>query len=250
MMTGFTEFLDPDTVFTTPEHGTDEETGTPMKDLTTVNGFKVVERQPARVAVDDPAVGHLQGAVAGAAIRTVDEVLLENEQVIFQCVHPAAPDCDYTGASPRSVTAHQRSHGGKAVASKAAREVAAAQAEAEAAKAELAARIQRRSDGSKKGAQTRMATKAHAPQEIGGRSGEHGPGRTIVGDTDLARAAQRVITAFNAMQTCADEFQKVLIGYMRMAQTASEAPAIDPQILAKAQQYDVLKAAMNGLSSI
>jgi hypothetical protein len=222
-----------------------------MKDLTHIDGVEVISRQKAVVAADDSAVGNLPGVFPGQVMKTVDEVLLIDERTVYQCTHHADDDCTYSAPSVRSVTAHQRVHGGKAVAKRAQATIDAALAEAAQAKAELEARKQRRSEGSKQGAITRKNNLVAAPPEIGGKNTTSQSGNAnVVGNEDLAKAAQNVIVAFNAMQTCADEFQRVLIGYMRMAQTASEAPSIDPQILAKAHQYDAMKAAMKAMNDL
>ena len=217
-----------------------------MKDLTKIDGVDVIERQEVIVPDDDPAVIALR-MKPGTKITTVHQVLLADERVIMQCMHPLGPDCEYTAATLRSVTAHQRTHGAKAMSKRADAAIAEATARATAAETELAERKQRRSDGSKQAAITRRQ-KVHAPTEIGS-SKTNQAHREPIGDVDIAKAAQNVITAFNAMQTCADEFQKVLIGYMRLAQTASETPAIDPQIIAKASEYDKLQAAFKLLNS-
>ena len=223
-----------------------------MKDLTHVDGVEVIERQKAIVQIDDPSVASLH-MKPGVAMKTVDQVLLADERIIYQCTHHADPDCTFSADKIRSVTAHQRTHGGKATANRASKELAVVQARADALETELTLRKQRQSLGGKKAAVTRASRRgnahAMAPSEIGGRGSPERSASTV-GDIDLATQAQRVIAAFNAMQDGIDEFQKVFIGYMRAAQSASTPPVIDPQILAKAQQYDAMKAAMKAMQDL
>lgn len=211
-----------------------------MRDLTQVNGVKVEARERAKYTEDSRPSPLVK---PGTEVPSVDEVLLADGTVIFQCVHPSSDDCVYTNTNLRSVTAHQVAHGKRRIE----REAREATQRAAAAEAELNERKQRRSEGSRKGHLTRVATRttpASVPVEVGGRGGVKVNGKeasSAIGDAELAKQAQRVITAWNALQECTNEFQNVFIGYMRMAQTASVPPAIDPQILAKAKQYDELK---------
>lgn len=206
-----------------------------MKDLTKVGNIEVITREKAKITPEMTIPGPV-----GSVIRTVDIVLLADETTVFQCVHPDGGDCVYTADNVNSITAHQRAHGPKAIAKAAQARAKEATAELETVREKQAKTFQNRSAGAKKAHVTRQARRAAAPRptEIGGRSGKTD---AAVGDEDLAKAAQRVITAWNALQECTNEFQNVFIGYMRMAQTASVPPAIDPQILAKARQYDELK---------
>jgi hypothetical protein len=220
-----------------------------MKDLTRVNGVKVEARERAKYTAENRPN---EQVMIGAEVPTVDEVLLEDGTVLYQCVHPKAGDCEYVHINMRSVTAHQTAHGIRND-----RRVAkAAIARAEAAEAELAARIERRSSGSRQAAMTRKQKRelTPVPTEVGGRtgrdSGKGNPTSSAIGDQELAKAAQRVITAWNALQECTNTFQDVFIGYMRMAQTATMEQRVDPQILAKAQQYDVLQAALKGINTV
>jgi hypothetical protein len=103
-----------------------------MKDLSKIGDVEVVARAKARITGDDPSAQSIPNMV-GKEVATVDEVMLSNETIVFQCVHPNDPDCLYIASTVRSVTAHQRSHGDKTIAKK-------ALARAEAAEAEIAQR--------------------------------------------------------------------------------------------------------------
>lgn len=213
-----------------------------MKDLTKIRvndvDITIIARQRARYTADNRP--NLMVS-PGTEVPTADEILLGDGTVLYQCMHPGNEDCAFTHPNLRSVTAHQTAHGKRRVE----REAREAAARAEAAERELAERIERRSNGSKQAAQTRRQKREggaphieNVPLEIAG-AGPKGRGKPI-GDEELAKMGQRVIAAYNAMQDAADEFQKVLIGYLRAAQAASECQpaAIDPDILAKAEKWD------------
>jgi len=168
-------------------------------------------------------------------LKTVDAILLADGTVLFQCMHPDGPSCTYIAETPLSVLSHQRSHRTKPTTRELTKEL-------NAVTAELEDRKQRASDRATKAAATR-ATRTSAPIEIGRSNVNDGKGKgnggaKPIGDIELAKAAQRVITSFNALRDAEDEFQNVLIGYMRMAQTATEVPQIDPAIVAKAKKWD------------
>jgi len=190
-----------------------------MKDLTQVNGLKVESRESA--TMDAPG-----GDGSKLVVKSVDVLLLEDGRIIYQCVHKNDANCEYTAENVKSVTAHQRKHGDAKIARE-------ALATAAALERELAERVARRSEGSKRGALTRRkAGTVATPAEVSQTRGLH------IGDEELAKMGQKVITAYNALRTAEDEFQNVLIGYMRAAQVATERPAFDPVIAAKAKKWD------------
>jgi len=216
--------------------------------MTHVDGVEIVARQKA--------VGAPGSVGEGAEIQSVEQLLLADDRIVFHCVHKNAVNCEYTNAVMGGVMSHQRSHSDRMMAKRANEkvdELAAQLAEVEAEKARKKANY---SAGAKKGQETRKTRQLQTPSEVGGVGNGHRvtrgePSKSVVGDDDLAKQAQRVIIAFNAMQDATDEFQKVFIGYMRQAQICSERPeaVIDPQILAKARQYDIIQAALKGTAS-
>lgn len=202
-----------------------------MKDLTKINDVMVIAREKATMPVpNDPT--------RVAMIDTVDQVLLADENIVYQCVHKNDLDCTYTAQSVRSVTAHQRSHGDRIIARQ-------ALARAAAAETELAERIQRRSNGSRKGAETRKHATVAVPTEAGGRGGKiDNATSSAIGNKELAKMAQNVITAWNALREAEDNFQNVMIGYMRAAQVATDVKetTIDPKILTAAKNWNDLQS--------
>lgn len=200
-------------------------------DLTQVNGVKVIARQKARCTPQNAP----SPQAIGKEIKTVDELLLEDETIVFHCVHPNASDCVYVAGTAHSVTAHQRMHSDAALRKKADAKLAAL----ESRQAKIFAN---RSNGARKGAQTKRIKRTQAPLEIGrGGSGE----RSTVfptGDTELARQARHVVAAYNAMVTAQTEFDRLFVGYMRAAQTATERTAMNPLIIDKAKKWDEMQA--------
>ena len=193
-----------------------------MRDLTQVDGVTVVERTKAKMQ----GVG-LSGA-NGAEISTVDEVLLEDERVVYQCVHPDDEDCVFHAPSVRSVTAHQRSHGRSALR----RQLSQRDAELTEMKTKATQIRENRRRGAERAAQTKKAKRLALPAEVGN------PGKPEDTLSDLETASRRVVTAFNAMQESMDEFQRVFLGYMRLAATSATPTTPDPELVAKAQKWD------------
>lgn len=70
----------------------------------------------------------------------------------------------------------------------------------------------------------------HLPSEVGSSKREP--------RTDLEVASRHVVTAFNAMQDAINEFQRVFLGYMRLAATSAVPTAPDPELVAKAEKWD------------
>lgn len=77
-------------------------------------------------------------------LKTVDMLLLSNDQVVYQCVHPGAlVKCVFIADAVQSVTAHQRSHSAKTVAKKAAAQLAEVAAKEQAEFSRRSAGMQR-----------------------------------------------------------------------------------------------------------
>jgi len=213
--------------------------------LTHVNGVEIVERQKA--------IGATGTVGEGAQIQSVDELLLADGTTMFHCVHKNAVDCEYVNPVMGGVMSHQRSHSDRMVAKRALADAAAKQAELDEINAKKAAEFERRSAGMRNAHANRKARQLQTPSEAGGAgTGKHvskiaAPSKSVIGDADLAKKAQQVIIAYNALQDAHDQFQNVFLGYMRAAQVASEKPTIDPQIVAKAAQYDIIQGALKGI---
>lgn len=215
--------------------------------MTHVNGVEIVARQKA--------TSHAGSFGRGAEMDSIEQLLLADDTTVFHCVHKNAKDCDYVNLVMGGVMSHQRTHSDRMEAKRAkeqAAELAAQLAEIEAKEAQKRANY---SAGAKKGIETRRAKQLQTPSEVGGagngaRSGAKigEPSKSAIGDNELAKKAQQVIIAYNALQDAHDQFQNVFLGYMRAAQSASAAPAVDPQILAKARQYDIIQNALKGSS--
>jgi hypothetical protein len=211
--------------------------------LTHIEGVEIIERQPATA---------MAGSIAeGATISAVEQLLLADGRTVFHCIHKNAVDCEYINTVLGGVTSHQRTHSDRMEAKRAtakAEELAAQLAEIE---AEKRRKRENYRQGAIKGQETRRAKQAQAPSEVGGvGNGTAKPGtvsKSVIGDADLAKKAQQVIIAYNALQDAHDQFQNTFLGYMRAAQVVTDKPAIDPQIVAKAAQYDIIQSALKGI---
>lgn len=216
--------------------------------LTHVDGKAIIERQPARF---DPTKAQKMNVPDTAIMSSVEELLLDDGSTVFHCKHKNMPECEYTNPSINAVTSHQRTHSDRMMAKRALEEKTAAEAAAAAVQAELDARIQRKRDGAIQANKTRKERAANGEPHPHARGGRKTPTIPQVGDADLAKKAQQVIIAYNALQDAHDQFQNVFLGYMRAAQDATNRPepVIDPQIVAKAAQYDLIQNALKGLNN-
>lgn len=211
----------------------------------TIDGveFEIVAREKAVV---DESVSHLTRA-QGAVMSSVDRILLSDERVLFQCVHRVDPNCGYTSDNVRSVTAHQRVHGGKAVQAKADAAIAEANARAAALEEELKERKRRQSEGGKRAAETRIArqqAEANGTATTPTPKAKPNADEVAAANKELELAVTRVILTANAVDDAVEAHREAVLHLVKVVKNT---PVIDPQILAKAQQYDVLKAALHGL---
>lgn len=184
------------------------------KGIDTLNGQKVIERQPAK----------LWNTVkqADVELSTVNEVLLENENVMFECNHPNGTGCDYTSENVRSVLAHQRAHGAQMLLKK--------------AQQELEERRARQVAGGKKAAATRAANKANGQNGV-----------TVVPEVETV-TDESIGVSLDAIEAVAETLEKNIadldaavlqlridIKRLKLQKT------VDPELLEKAQKYDALK---------
>lgn len=194
-----------------------------MTQDTLPDGREVVTRTPAKLSVplrDEPV-----------PIGTIDEVLLVDGSVVFQCVHPGLVDnepCTYVSDNGVSVRAHQKIHGKVA-------QMRRAQRELETVRTELEQRIQRRSEGAKRAAQTRLTQRAN------GRTDKHVSSPTDASPTDATAVDHALAQLEKMICSLADQLPAITleIGVIRAA--VRELPNVDPSVLAKAQQFDALR---------
>jgi hypothetical protein len=212
-----------------------------MSDSVTIDGVEipVIAREKA-IADENMTV---LASMHGKEVRSVDKLLLGDDREIFQCVHPAKPDCGYTALSIRSVTAHQRMHSGRSVARQAAAEIEAANARAAELEEELNARKQAASDRAKKAAATRESRK-YDKQNDDEAVVVNKSDNVNASSKELTLLIQRVQITANAADDATDAHR---VAVLNLIQFVADHPVVDPQIIAKAKQYDVLKAALNGM---
>jgi len=192
-----------------------------MKDLSVIDGVKVIERSQA--TMDETNAPNPMAV--GKPVKTVDEVLLEDGRVVFQCRHPRDEDCAYWRDRLKSVTAHQVVHGPKNRAIRAERELAESRTRAEQERRNRSNGQRRRLDRGEDRVRRRISTPLPVPTEITQAAAN--------GNTDLERAAKAVIIAYNAMTEAQRELERVFIGYMRLSATG-----VDSEVAAKAEKWD------------
>jgi hypothetical protein len=194
-----------------------------MKDLTKVNGIEVVVRENAHITSPNDITRTTE-------TPSIHRLLLVNDTEIFQCMHKNGVDCTYTAQTAKSVASHQRTHSDALLARRAVER-------ANAAEKELAERKQRRADGSRKGAQTRRQRndEVNAMDVIVAPPGQ---------SKTLAQAINRVTITANAVDDALEAHRGAVLNLIKIT---NEIPAVDPQIIAKAKQYDILKSALHGV---
>lgn len=198
------------------------------EDSIIINGeeIKIIARETALME------GNPIAAVNGRKIPSVDRILLADERVMFLCVHPADRSCGFTSFTIPGVTSHQRTHSGKMVARRAAAEIEAANERAAAAEQELTQRKTRASERAKTAAATRNANRAKPASEPQEQS------------KALTQAINRVTITANAVDDALEAHRGAVLNLIKIT---NDIPACDPQIAAKAKQYDILKSALHGI---
>lgn len=119
-------------------------------DLTQVDGVAVAERTKANITV-----GSLEDPLTSGISKDIDEVLLVDGRILYQCVARNG-GCGKTWETARSVSAHMRAHSGKDALKRTRQELADVQAELDRTKTN-------RSNAAKKAAATRNAPKTGRP---------------------------------------------------------------------------------------
>ncbi len=172
-----------------------------------INHIPVIVRQPAQTEV--PGTGNF------AANRSIDECMLANDTTVFQCNYEAAPDCEYSANTARSVLAHLRAHSPK---------IALRRVEAEKAKVEreLAERKQRQSEGGKRAAQTRKANAEKSQPQ--------------------SNAAVELLEIAKDLSSLGENIAEDLDALARRLQhLAKTAVDVDPIIAEKAAKFDAIR---------
>jgi hypothetical protein len=205
-----------------------------VQDRSRIDGVKVVEVGVAKIRSNNIHTHELEDH----PIPQIEECLLEDGRVVYRCKSKNGP-CEYWNDNPISVRSHLRTHSDRILARRLAEHAAEAEREAEAAKAELAARIARKSEGSKRGAITRrqnQATKANG----------HVPVDQVVA---IANAKTQAIgagieAAIDSLAVVADTFDTIrrsLQGTLHELAKIEPAVAVDPDVLEKAAAFDQMQ---------
>ena len=206
-----------------------------------VRGYKVLIRQKAHLVTKNFKTDEMQSHM----YPDIDELQLENGDVVYQCASRRNAGCCFTAAVPESVRAHLRSHSPATKVNQLVAELEEVKRREAEAKTELEERIKRKSEGSKRAAQTRRE-RAAAPAQANG----HAP------VTDVSSASQvRETPSLDAVRALAERVALVsaevdgLIGGLRnitlelssVQHELAKLPVADPETLEKAAALDAIR---------
>jgi hypothetical protein len=210
-----------------------------VKSDTLADGRKVIERTTAKLKIpsyDEPM-----------PCTTIDEVLLDDGAVVFQCVHPdpipgTDGPCMYVSANGTGVRAHQKVHGKMAQARWATAEATRNAERAAQAEAELAESRRRKSESGKKAAETRKAKRVNGSETPSLANGEldfAALDRTI---SQLTVTTQVIIDDLTGtVESLAD----VLESIKEVREHVKKLPVAGADLVEKAKAYDVIAGALN-----
>ncbi len=163
--------------------------------------------------------------------KDIDEVLLDDGQIVFQCNYHAER-CNYWNVNVTSVKTHQRIHGGNARAKRAEQELNQVRAEAQAAQEQLEEQRRRKSEAVRKAHETRRAKKnGHAPDT------DVEAIRTVSTD-ELRRQLRQVGENLTNIVRQVEQLSGHMITITDML---DELQLTDPEVAAKAAKYDALR---------
>jgi hypothetical protein len=180
--------------------------------------FDVITRQKAR------GINPLNHSEM-VTLPTVDELLLNTGDSVYQCAHPNRGDCRKVFRATTSVTAHQRSHGSKTLARQAAKELAKVQAE-------KSAEFARRSNGvttANEAKRNRHKTEVTSPRK------------------DVAALQRKISDLAHGIEKIAATLPPLAVLLRDINAELAELPDvdIDPAVVEKAKRYDALKGLIN-----
>lgn len=189
-----------------------------------VGEVKVVVRQKAHLGTRNMSTGSTELH----PYPDIDELQLADETVVYQCASRRDSSCLFTAAKPESIRAHLRSHSPRTEAVKLAAELAEATKKAEATEAELAARIERRSNASRQGAETRRRQSRSTSVET--------PSIEAV-----RLLADRVESVISSVETLVGGMNLVVHELGTISHELAKLPVTDQATLDKAAAFDAIR---------
>ena len=216
------------------------EAATPVTDKNVIDGVKVVHREMARIFT--PLSKYEDGL---SPTYGVDKCVLEDSRVVFQCVCPDPPECNYWHLEGISVRSHLRVH-------KLAKERAKAadiKKERDALKMKEAMRTENFRRGALKGAAKRRANAAATHQH----GTDNGNGATAMAEKDRQKLVDGVQTSLEGAAEGLERIGTVILNIRKTVENAvqtmedlsSTAPAVDPVLAQKAASWDAMQALLN-----
>lgn len=208
---------------------------TEKKELVQPFDMTYVEVEPGnRVAVAQRVRAKMtDGNNPGSELRDVDEVLLANGDIVYQCVSRAG-GCGATWPNPRSVLSHLKTHQGVYAARRAQQELADYRAQVE---ADAAAGKEKRSAVARKAVAVREARKAAKSVPTSGTEPFSRPSSNTEKDVQMARVA--AMDEMDRGWDLIDEGRKAVeAGAMTLAQLSRPT---DPELVEKAAKWDNMR---------
>jgi hypothetical protein len=190
-----------------------------------INGSRVVERTKAK----------LPNPVRGGELFAqpdIDEVLLENGEVWYQCASRNG-SCNAAYARPRSVMSHLKAHSPRAVNRRLNEELEAERARAAELDAELTRRRESLSNRAKKAAQTRQENRRN------GHAVTHGGDSEVT--IEFTEVARSLASAATQLEAGIGTLNLALSHLQQAITQLPQLPVADPALIEAARKYEALR---------
>lgn len=216
-------------------------------DRDTVLGHKVLIRQKASLPTRDIRTG----ACTNHPYPDIDELQLEDETLVYQCASRRDETCLFTSAKPESIRAHLRAHSPRAEAAKLAAELEEARRDAANAQQLLDERIRRKSEGSKRGAETRRRTLQAISAAYSGQEPDDAA-KSSVENPEISRIRQTADALGREVDELSRGLQHVAKSLAQISNDLDRIPVpepVDPVLLEKARAFEDLQAILGRAAS-
>lgn len=222
------------------------DTAPTVVDKNVINGSKVIKREMAQLF--SPGSKNPNGL---SATYGVDRCELEDGSVIFQCVKPEAPECEYVHENGISVRSHLRIHSERT------------RSKVEAIKAERDALLEREqqrrinySNGAVKAAATKRKLREERVMNAIKDAHEQKNGETDPGAMTPAEFQKKLDRALTTLDGTKDGIDKVRIVLANITHSVEKIVedledleitpvTVDPVLKAKADSWDAMQALLN-----
>lgn len=204
-----------------------------------IDGSKVLHRETAKLFT--PASKHPDQL---SPTYGVDRCVLEDARVVFQCVHPDPPECEYWHERGESVRSHLRKH---TITVEKERQKAVIQ-ELAALQAREAARKQNYREGALRGAAKRRENANGNGGKTNDTNGNDNEGGASMTAKDMQKkidivqtSLEGVVEDLEKVVTVISNMQKTLGNGVASLEDISATDLVDPALVDKAAQWDALQ---------